>query len=296
MRRQSFIAIITAIVGFLAFNSQTLAQEVVAPTNGVPEANQTAPSGGVSLVDAARRLPVLFIVGDSTVHNTAPGILGWGDVVGKYFDTNKIIIKNSARPGRSSRTFQTQGWWAQVMAAARPGDFLILQMGHNDGVPLDDTNRSRGTIPGIGDESREIYNPVMQTREVVHTYGWYMRKYISDTRAKGVTPIICSPVPRLPKATVKAGDVDPTAYVKWSEEIARDEHVYFIPLNHLILMNFVGMTPKEIQAKYFGPHENTHANPTGAALNASEVVVGLRQLKDCPLDNDLLDRPVPAFP
>lgn len=291
--RQTVIAIITAVVSFLAFNSPTLAQEVVAPTNGVPEANQTAPSPNLSSLDPARTLPVLFIVGDSTVHNSAPGLLGWGDVLGTHFDSAKIIVQNCARPGRSSRTFQTQGWWAQIMAAAHPGDFVLIQMGHNDGGTLDDTNRARGTLPGIGDDSRNIYNPVMQRPEVVHTYGWYMRKYIADARAKGMIPIICSPVPRLPKDTVKPGDVDTTVYVKWSEEVATEEQVYFISLNHLILTNFIGMTPKEIQAKYFGPRENTHANPTGAALNASEVVTGLRLLKDCPLDNYLLSHPAP---
>jgi rhamnogalacturonan acetylesterase len=288
--RQSTITIILALAGFLIFNSQALAQTNAASTEP-PEANQTAPTNGPNLIDSARTLPVLFIVGDSTVHNSATGLLGWGDVLGSYFDAQKIIVKNCARPGRSSRTFQTQGWWAQVMDAARPGDFVIIQMGHNDGVPLDDTNRARGTIPGIGDDSREIYNPVMNRLELVHTYGWYMRKYIFDARAKGMTPIICSPVPRLPKATVKAEDIDTTVYVKWSEEIASEEHVYFIPLNHLILTNYIGMTPKEIQAKYFGPHENTHANPVGAALNASEVVAGMRILKDCPLQNYLLDHP-----
>ncbi len=42
---------------------------------------------------------------------------------------------------------------------------------------------------GIGDETREIDNPITKKREVVHTFGWYMSKYIADTRAKGATPI-----------------------------------------------------------------------------------------------------------
>jgi pectinesterase len=256
----------------------------------IPEANVTAPSTQPAEAERNRRLPTLFIVGDSTVHNRAPGLLGWGDVIGRYFDTHKLIVENDAKPGRSSRTFQTQGWWAQILAAARPGDFVLIQMGDNDGGPLDDTNRARGSIPGIGDQSQEIYNPVLHQPEVVHTYGWYMRKYVDDARAKGMVPLICSPVPRLPRHTVEAGDVDKTSYVEWSAEVARQEHVFFIPLNHLVLMHYVGMTPQEIKAKYFTTHDNTHASPAGAALNASAVIEGLRALKDCSL-NDYLRNP-----
>ena len=259
------------------------------PTEAVqiPEANQPAPSTNAIPAELNRTLPILFIVGDSTVHNSAPGLLGWGDVLGGFFDTNKIIVENHAKPGRSSRTFQTQGWWDKIMAAARPGDFVVIQMGDNDSSPVLDKTRCRGSIPGIGDESREIFNPVTHQSELVHTFGWYMRKFISDARAKGMIPIICSPVPRLPRQTVQAGDVDKTPYVNWSDEIARQEHVFFIPLNHLVLMHYVGMTPQEIKAKYFTTHDNTHANPVGAALNASAVIDGLRALKDCPLSADL---------
>ena len=50
-----------------------------------------------------RHTPVLYIVGDSTVHISAPGLVGWGDVISNYFDSAKISVVNCARPGRSSR-------------------------------------------------------------------------------------------------------------------------------------------------------------------------------------------------
>ncbi len=265
----------------------------------IPEANRTAPQAKVTAAETDRELPVLFIVGDSTVHNSAPGLLGWGDVLGGFFNTDKIIVENHAKPGRSSRTFQTQGWWAQILSAGRPGDFVLIQMGDNDSSPVLDDTRCRGTIPGIGNENRDIYNPVQHRKELVHTYGWYMRKYVTDARAKGMIPLICSPVPRLPKHTVNAGDVDKVGYVRWSAEIARQEHVFFIPLNHLVLTNYIGMTPQEIKARYFTTHDNTHASPAGAMLNASEVVAGLRALKDCPLKDFLKNKthqPAPTTP
>jgi lysophospholipase L1-like esterase len=216
-------------------------------------------------------------------------LLGWGDVIGQYFDTNKIIVENHARPGRSSRTFQTQGWWANILAAAKPGDFVMIQMGHNDEGQLADTNRARGTLPDLGEESTNIYNPVLQKSETVHTYGWYMRKYITDARDKGMTPIICSPVPHVPKTTVTTNFVEAAPYVAWSEQVARDEKAFFINLNHLVLSHFIGQPPDEIRKKYFTTQDMTHFGPEGATLNAACVIEGLREIKACPLNAFLLE-------
>jgi lysophospholipase L1-like esterase len=232
--------------------------------------------------------PMLFLVGDSTVHNVKPPLVGWGDVVGNYFDTNKIRVENHALAGRSSRTFITQDWWQLVLNTAKPGDFIIIQLGHNDGGPIDDTTRARGSLPGIGDGQKEIYNPITKQQESVHTYGWYLRKYISGARDKGMTPIICSPVPHVPKQAVQAGDVEPSRYVEWSGEVATNENVAFINLNKIVMSHYAGMSPQEIKAKYFTVQDDTHFNAAGAELNAESVIAGVREL-DCPLKNYLIE-------
>ena len=129
-------------------------------------------------------LPTLFIVGDSTVKNGTKGQQGWGDPIAALFDKTKIKVENHAIGGRSSRTFQTEGRWDKILAAAKPGDFVLMQMGHNDGGPLDDAARARGSIRGTGEETKEIDNPITKKKEVVHTYGWYLRKYVADARDK----------------------------------------------------------------------------------------------------------------
>jgi len=254
------------------------------------DASRDVTSKSEFLTDTNRTFPMLFIVGDSTVHNPQKTERGWGDVIAKYFDTNRIRVENHALGGRSSRTFITQGWWDKVFPAAKPGDYVLIQMGHNDGGPLDDTNRARGSIRGIGDESKDISNPITKKQETVHTYGWYLRKYISDARAKGMTPIICSPIPHVPKESAKPGDVEPSGYVGWSHDVATNEHVLFIPLNQIIMSHYVGMTPAEVKAKYFTPADNTHTSLEGAELNAKSVVEGLRHL-DCPLKSFLRNTP-----
>lgn len=250
------------------------------------------------VTDTNRNYPMLFIVGDSTVHNPQKTERGWGDVIGKYFNTNKIRVENHALGGRSSRTFITQGWWDKILAAGKPGDFVLIQMGHNDGGALNEEPagskwplRARGSIPGIGDESQEIDNVLTKQHEVVHTYGWYLRKYISDARAKGMTPIICTPVPHVPKDPVKAGDVEASRYVEWSSQVAQKEKVPFIHLNKIIMTHYAGMTPEQVKAKYFTSADNTHSSFAGAELNAQSVLEGVRQL-DCPLKNFLVEKPV----
>ena len=119
------------------------------------------------------------------------------------------------------------------MVRLRKGDYVIMQFGHNDAGPLDDTARARGTIRGIGDESKEIFNPKTKKQEVVYTYGWYMRKYIRDAKAKGAVPIVCSPIPR---NDWKEGKVarSTESYAKWAREVAQQEGAAFIDLNELV--------------------------------------------------------------
>src|SRR6476619_7401283 len=98
------------------------------------------------IAGAQTPLPTLYLIGDSTVHNGngdgSNGQWGWGEPLADYFDAAKIKVVNRARGGRSSRTFLTEGLWDTVMAALQPGDFVIMQFGHNDPGPLDETARA----------------------------------------------------------------------------------------------------------------------------------------------------------
>src|SRR6476620_8254713 len=77
--------------------------------------------------------PTLWIVGDSTVKNSDRGLMGWGTPIAAKFDSAKINVQNKARGGRSSRTYIAEGLWDQVVSQIKPGDFVIVQFGHNDG-------------------------------------------------------------------------------------------------------------------------------------------------------------------
>jgi len=126
-----------------------------------------------SFIITKKDKPVFYVIGDSTVKNGdgtgKNNQMGWGTVITPFFDTTKIDVQNHAIGGRSSRTFITDGRWDKIMGTLKKGDYVIMQFGHNDQSPLDDTARARGTIKGIGDDSTEIYNPIRKMKEIVHT-------------------------------------------------------------------------------------------------------------------------------
>jgi len=229
-------------------------------------------------------LPTLFVVGDSTVRNGQGdgknGQWGWGDLIGQYFDPSKLNVVNWALGGRSSRTFISEGHWDQMLPLMKAGDFVLIQFGHNDGGAVDDTSRARGSIKGIGDESQEIDNLITKKHEVVHTFGWYMRKYIADTRGKNATPIVCSMIPRKiwKDGKIQRNNLD---YAGWAALVAQQEKALFINLNELIAVRYDTMGPDKVEP-LFGD-EHTHTTRAGAELNAEEVMKGLELLNPNPL-------------
>lgn len=241
--------------------------------------------------------PTFYMIGDSTVKNGRDdgqkmgpdGQWGWGHFIHEYFDTTRIHIENDALGGTSSRSFMNMGLWDKVLAKVKPGDFVIMQFGHNDNGPLDDTARARGTFKGVGDEQKEVYNPMkyMQKQEVVHSYGWYMRKYINDTKAKGAIPIICSPVPRNDWKDGKSASRNMTnSYGAWAKEVAQQTGAYFIDLNTMICDFYDKEGEAKVKATYFHA-DHTHTIEAGAKENTKFVIAGIKQYPDLALNKYL---------
>ena len=237
---------------------------------------------------ANAKLPTLFLIGDSTVRNGrgdgAGGQWGWGEPLVDLFDTTKINVVNRAIGGTSSRTYMTGGAWDRVLALLKPGDFVMMQFGHNDEGAVNDASRARGTMPGVGDESTEIDNELTKKHETVHTYGWYLKKFIADSKAKGATPIVCSLIPR---KTWKEGKIvrSSDSFQKWAAEAAASEKVGYIDLNEMIAARYDALGPEKVEPLFGDPH--THTSRAGAELNAEVVVAGLKALKDDPLEGYL---------
>ena len=159
-----------------------------------------------------------------------------------------------------------------------------MQFGHNDHAGVDDTVSQKGTLLGISDSVKEIISIRTHQKEIVHTYGWYLQKFITEAKAKGAIPIVCSLVPR--NRWDKNGEVAKEAdYPEWAEAEAKMNGAYYFNLNRIIAKHWKELGQAEV--KKFFPGDGTHTNIAGAQLNASCVVEGLKQLKDCPINQYL---------
>ncbi|WP_187261181.1 rhamnogalacturonan acetylesterase [Pontibacter beigongshangensis] len=218
--------------------------------------------------------PTLYIIGDSTVRNTGEGAGGWGSYIAAHFDSTKLAVSNQAMAGRSTRTFIKEGRWNKVLSTLKPGDYVIMQFGHNEGSEPDTTRAGyRGVLRGIGDETKELTWKDGQL-ETVHTYGWYLRKFVHDAKAKGATPIIASMIPRnqwKDGKVIRATDT----FGKWAREIAEQEGAYFIDLNQITADKYDAWGPDQVK-KYF-PKDHTHTDVAGARINAASVAEGIKQ-------------------
>jgi lysophospholipase L1-like esterase len=229
-------------------------------------------------------LPTIYLIGDSTVRVGTPGMRGWGDELAAFFDMSKINIVNDAIGGRSSRTFITEGRWAAVIPQLQNGDFVIMQFGHNDGGPVNDNSRARGSLRGIGEDTQEIDNMLTHQHEVVHSYGWYMRQYVKDAKSHGATPIVCSPIPHNAwQGTTVARAAG--SYGGWARAIAAQESALFVDLNEIIAEGYEKMGQAAVAPLF--ADGRTHTTPAGAQFNARSVVAGLRGLPGAPLDQYL---------
>lgn len=233
--------------------------------------------------------PVLFTIGDSTVRNQDKdenGQWGWGSVIAELFDLNRISVENCAKAGRSARTYLEEGRWDKVYKALQPGDFVLIQFGHNDAGAIN-TGKARAELPGAGEESKVFLMEATKTYDVVYTFGWYLRKFIRDAQEKGAIPIVLSHTPRNMWDNNEI-QRNTTSFGKWTREAAEATGAHFIDLNKLSAdkLQQIGY---EQGLKYVAPYfckDHTHTSLKGAHLNAQSIADGLKET-DCTLKNYL---------
>ena len=222
--------------------------------------------------------PRVFITGDSTVKNAdndSTGMWGWGSQAWRIFDENKITPINCAQAGRSCRTYIREKRWERVYDSLSPGDFVLIQFGHNDIGELH-KGKHRGEIPGTADTScvsrvtlqDEVFN------EVVYSFGWYLKKMIDDCRQKGATPILVSLTPRNEWHDGKIERRN-DSYGKWYREVAAETGCEFVDL-HNITADALDEIGQE-RAKDYYCNDHTHTSLRGARLNAIGIAIGLRR-------------------
>lgn len=119
----------------------------------------------------------VFMIGDSTMANKPLDKenqeRGWGQMLPMFFE-GAIKVDNHAVNGRSSKSFIDEGRWEKVREKIRPGDYVIIQFGHNDEKAK---SADRYTVPG-------------------GTFDANLKKFVNETREKGGTPILMNSIVR----------------------------------------------------------------------------------------------------
>lgn len=197
---------------------------------------------------------------------------GWGGVFQEFFVAdslktfksplgNNVLVIDKAKGGRSTRTFFQEGRWRYIFENLKPKDWVLIQFGHND-------------------ESEKKVDRYVD----VPGYKEYLRLYIHQSREKGATPILVTPISRnYPWKDGVLGDSHPE-YAKAMIEVGAEQNVAVIDLNRIsrefltkkgqdfVTNNyFMNLPPGKYEAYPNGQKDDTHFQPEGAKAMAQLV-------------------------
>lgn len=210
-------------------------------------------------------VPTIYIAGDSTVvDQTKEPWAAWGQMLPLFFGS-QISIANEAESGETIRSFVTEHRLEKIMSTIRPGDYLMIQFGHND------QKLGNGYVPAHTD------------------FETYLLRYITEARSHGATPILVTPMNRRDfdangKIVQTLGD-----YPEAMREVAEQQKVPLIDLNVLSkkLFEAMGETGTLHAFVHYPAHsfpnqpeelaDNTHFNAYGAYELARAIVQSMRE-------------------
>lgn len=221
---------------------------------------------GIATITAQKAKPVLYIIGDSTAANKQPKAFpetGWGMEIGSFL-TDGITVDNRAVNGRSTKSFINENKWQAVVDKLQPGDFVLIEFGHND---------EKTDKPEVGTTLAE--------------YKINLIKFVQETQAKKANPILLTPIMR---RSFKNGVFKDThlGYPDVVRKLADSLHLPLIDMQRKTEKLIVGLgdEPSKKLFNYVEPghvnypegkKDDTHLSPEGAKIIAGLVVEGIRE-------------------
>ena len=236
-----------------------------------------------------KKVTTIYLIGDSTVANyqlepdymeKRHPLFGWGQAFQPFFNqssikevknlikTDSVIVDDRAKGGRSTRTFFQEGRWRDVYNRLKKADLVMIQFGHNDAAV---------------DKTERYVN--------IEGYKEFLRLYVNQTREKGATPILLTPVNRnYPWKDGKLANVH-GEYPNAVKEIAKELNVKLIDLTQLSIDAFTTKGQEYVTNNYFmnfdkglykaypdGQKDNTHFQKAGAEAVAQLVFNAMKGL------------------
>jgi lysophospholipase L1-like esterase len=223
-------------------------------------------------VEKAGNVPTIYIAGDSTsTDQPREPFNSWGQMLPRFFRP-EIAIANHGESGESLRGFLGENRWAKLLSVIRPGDTVLIQMGHND-------QKEKGE--GVG---------------AFTTYKSDLKRFIADARQHGATPVLVTPMHRLTfdaqgKIINSLGD-----YPEAVRQAAKEENVALIDLNAMSKLFYEALGRADAHLAFAGS-DTTHHDNYGSYELAKCIVEGMRDAK-LPVVKYLYDTPRfdPAHP
>jgi len=220
---------------------------------------------------ASAKEPItVFIAGDSTAANKAENKrpeTGWGEQLQKRFDEKRVKVDNRALNGRSTKTFIAEGRWQALIDSVKPGDYVLIQFGHND----QPKEKASHTPPD--------------------DYRRNLERFVDEVRAKKATPVLLTPVMRRRFDEQGVFHDSHFEYPDIVRGVAAERKVALVDMHRLSEKVLVKYGPEESRKLFLqlkagenpnypqGVEDNTHFSPLGADVMASLFADGIRQQK-----------------
>jgi lysophospholipase L1-like esterase len=241
--------------------------------------NPSVRSISIEPLTGAKAEPTIYLAGDSTMvdQDTEPWA-SWGQMLPRFFLPG-IAIANHAESGEASNSFLGEQRFAKIISVIKPGDYFIVQFGHND----------------------------QKNKDFLPQYHTIMTQFVTDVRAKGATPIIVTSMNR--NSFDDSGHIKDTfaGYIQAAREVATATNTTLIDLNEISKTIFEALGPgpngtehafmffdaNTFPGQTIAIHDSTHFNSYGAYELARAIVQATRDQK-LPFAK-YLDPSVPTF-
>jgi len=212
----------------------------------------------------------IWMIGDSTMASKKPERApesGWGVAMSEFVKSN-ALVRNHAASGRSTKSFIDEKRWKAVYDSIRPGDYVIIEFGHNDEKP----------------DSTLHTDPYT-------TYQQNLKRFVDETRSKGGIPIICSSIVR--RHFDGKGNLlnSHGEYINAARLIAEQTHTSYVDMEALTRQVVSKMGPEASKSLYTfckpgeykgrrnGVQDSTHLNFDGARRVAGLFVNETKRMK-----------------
>ncbi len=220
---------------------------------------------------ASAKEPItVFLAGDSTMahkqENKRPET-GWGEQLQKHFDERRVRVDNHAQNGRSTKSFIAEGRWQALLDKVRPGDYVLIQFGHNDQP-----------------KEKASHTPPEEFRR-------NLERFVDEVRAKKATPVLLTPVMRRRFDEKGVFHDSHFEYPDIVRGVASERKVALVDMHRMserVLVSygpdrsrklFLQLNPGENPNYPQGVEDNTHFSPLGADIMAGLAVDGIREQK-----------------